>query len=131
MAKKIELALVYGAAYHFAFISRDKSQIATQLGLCERTIYRYAKLPQWHHALDVFGYTGDRAFLKKKTRNPARENPDFEWVESVYGEAWFFGVKTHQLASFTARETGVSQALIRKWARKNNWVEKLEAAYNE
>ena len=52
-------------------------------------------------------------------------------MKSVYEEAWFFGVKTHQLASFTACETGVSQALIRKWARKNNWVEKLEAAYNE
>jgi len=130
MAKKIELATFYGAAYHFAFISREKSEIANHLGLSERTLYRYSKMPEWHRALDVYGYTGDRCFLKARTRDIERDTPDFEIVKQVYREAWIVCVPTHQLASYTARHTDVPEARIREWAKRYNWVKAFESEYN-
>lgn len=121
MAKPIELARVHGAAYHFAFISRDKAEIATQLGVSERTIHRYAKMDAWHQALDVFGYTGERAFVKQVTRDASRDNPDYQRAKSKYRGAYLSCVSNHELASHVEYFTGISAKRVREWAKQHNW----------
>ena len=122
MAKPIELARVHGAAYHFAFISRDKLEIAHYLGVSERTVHRYAKLDAWHHALDIYGYKGERTFLKWVTRHPERDNPDYKRAKREYLDFSRSYVGKSSLARRVERATGIPQARIREWAKKYDWL---------
>lgn len=121
MAKPIELARVHGAAYHFAFISRDKAEIAYYLNLSERTIYRYSKMKEWHHALDLFGYSGERAFLKRATRDASRDNPDFKLAKEKYRAFYLSGDNQEDIPRRVEHFTGIPATQVRKWAEKHQW----------
>ena len=122
MAKPIELARVHGAAYHFAFISRDKLEIAHYLDVSERTIHRYAKMDEWHHALDIYGYKGERTFLRRVTRHPERDHPDYKCAKREYLDFYAGYVSKSALARRVERATGIPRKRIREWARKYDWL---------
>lgn len=123
MAKPIELARVHGAAYHFAFISRDKAEIAHYLGLTERTIQRYAKMDAFQRALDIYGYSGDRTFLKRVTRDASRDSAGYKRAKSVYKTYQNRGVYSRSLARRVSEATGIPVARIRSWAKQYNWFD--------
>ena len=56
---------LHAAAYHFSHISRRVDNIAKALAIDEKTVRRYSDDPEWDHALDVFGYTGERKFARE------------------------------------------------------------------
>lgn len=123
MPKQIDLALLHGAAYHFAFISRSRHEIADNLGLSQRTITRYAAHPEWDNTLNLYGYTGERSFIPKKRRDTITENPTYKKAKQVYLTFIADGIPKHKLASLTAEAVGEKPAKIRDWKRKYNWTD--------
>lgn len=82
-------------------------------GIGERTIRRYAETPQWHHALDVFGYTGQRTFSLQPNRDTQRDNGEvFEKAREVYLEALQASEPKHKLATITGNAVELSRRRI-------------------
>ena len=79
---------IHAAAFYFVYTSRDLHEIANVFGVTEYAVRKWAKTPQWEKALDVFGYTGDRDFITKPTRDTVRDAGEtFEKARKVYLEA--------------------------------------------
>ena len=74
MARTKDLAMIHGAAFYFANISRDKKRIAEHFGVSVRTIERWSKEPEWEQALNAWGYTGERSFTPPPRRDIANES---------------------------------------------------------
>ena len=73
-------------------------------------------------ALDVFGYTGDRDFLTKPTRDTVRDAGEtFEKARKVYLEAMRNGEPTHKLATLAGEAVGLSRRRIHAWAQQYGW----------
>lgn len=120
--RKISIAKVHGAAALFAFITRDAQQLATHFKVSDATIKRWAKTPDWEHALDVFGYTGDRAFEAQPFRDTQRDaGKAFQLAKEAYMKAVFDGIPPHQRASRVAKEAGITPRRARNWAKRFDW----------
>lgn len=125
MPKVRELPLLHAAAYIFVHTSRDIKKIASLVGVSERTIRRYAETEEWHHALDVFKYTGDRSFNTQPTRDVKRLRK-YETAKDVYIKEYRAGTPKHKLATVTAiRLPDLQPRTIRLWAKKYNWNKSL------
>ena len=113
---------IHGIAFYFAHISQDLREIAEATGVGERQIRRYAETKEWQHALDVFGYTGDRNFATQPTRDTVRDAGEiFEKARQVYLEAMHNGQPKHKLARITADAFGLTPKRVRTWAQKYGW----------
>ena len=91
---------IHAAAFYFARISRDLHQLTDFFGVTEYAVRKWAKTPQWEKALDVFGYTGDRDFITKPTRDT---------VQELLG---------HKSVATTQRYLGVNYATVREAVEK-------------
>ena len=115
---------IHGAAFYFANISQDLSDISQATGLGERQIRRYAETREWNQALDVYGYTGERNFDTQPRRDTVRDAGEtFEKARQIYLQAMQAGTPKHKLASITADELGLTPKRVRIWAQKYNWQE--------
>ena len=120
--RKIPIAKVHGAAALFAFITRDAQQLATHFNVTPATIKRWAKTPDWEHALNQFGYTGDRAFETQPFRDTQRDaGKTFQRAKEAYMKAVFDGIPPHQRASRVAKEVGITPRRARTWAKRFEW----------
>ena len=119
LVKKIQRA-----AKHFARVSRDVHRIAKAFGVTEYAVRKWAKTPEWGQALDALGYTGDRRFAKRPTRDAARDAGKLLIkARKVYRAALQAGEPLHKLASITAKKTGLSRRRVYEWAEKYRWRE--------
>ena len=110
------------AAHYFAHNSRDVQNIADAFGVSHYAVRKWAKTPDWHNALDAFGYEGDRGFSAPPKRNAPREQGEtFTAVYEAYMERLRAGIPKHTIARLVEAETGVVQQKIRRWARWYNW----------
>ena len=122
MPQQNRLIKIHGIAFYFAHISQDLHQIVKATGMAERTIRRYAETPQWHQALDVFDYTGERTFTLQPSRDTLRDNGEiFEKAREVYLEALRAGEPKHKLATIAGEAVGLPRRRIHAWAMKYNW----------
>ena len=121
-AREIPIPKVHGAAALFAFITRDGKEIAAHFNVSEATIKRWAKTPHWEHALDVFRYTGDRAFQTQPFRDTQRDaGKAFQIAKAAYMRAVFDGIPPHQRAARVAKEAGITPRRARNWAKRFDW----------
>ena len=122
MARTKDLAMIHGAAFYFANISRDKKRIAEHFGVSVRTIERWSKEPEWEQALNAWGYTGERSFTPPPRRDIANESREsYEKARSIYIQALQAGEPDHKLATIAGEATGLPPATIRRWAMKHRW----------
>ena len=122
MPKPKNLIKIHGAAFYFAHISQDLTEIAETTDLGERQIRRYAETPEWQNALDAWGYTGDRTFTTQPTRDTVRDAGEtFDKAREVYLEALKAGESKHKLARITADALGLQPKRVRTWAQKYGW----------
>ena len=122
MARTKDIALIHGAAFYFAYISRDKKKIANHFSVSERTIERWSKEPEWHQALDAWGYTGDRNFTRQPRRDIAYNSRErFDQAKAIYIQALRAGEPEHKLATITSESTGLQPSTIRRWAKRYKW----------
>ena len=106
---------IHCAACYFAFVSRDRDDIAKAFGVNPRTVTHWTETPEWESALDACGYSGERNFRRtSKLRNRARE---------AYQTALDNGVAKHQLATVAAKEVGLDARKMRDWARRYGWTD--------
>ena len=113
---------IHAAAFYFVYTSRDLHEIANVFGVTEYAVRKWAKTPQWEKALDVFGYTGDRDFITKPTRDTVRDAGEtFEKARKVYLEAMRNGEPTHKLATLAGEAVGLSRRRIHAWAQQYGW----------
>ncbi len=112
------------AAFYFARISRDIRKIAEEFDVTEWTVRKWAKTSEWHEALNVFAYKGDRQFDTQPTRDAARENREiFDMAKQAYQEALNAGKPYHKLATIAGERVGLPRRRIHDWAMKYNWRE--------
>ena len=122
MPRTKDLAKIYGAAFYFAHISRDRKKIANHFNVDDRTIARWAKEPEWTHALDAWGYTGDRSFETPPRRDIANKNSDqYQKAKDIYLEALRAGEPSHKLATIAGEAVDLPRATIHRWAMTHNW----------
>ena len=115
---------VHGVAFYFANVSQDLTEIAEVTGLGERQIRRYAEIPEWDNALDVWKFTGDRTFATQPSRDAERDAGEtFEKAREIYLDAMRAGTPKHKLARITAEHLGLYPERVRKWAQKYGWRE--------
>ncbi len=122
MARTKDLAMIHGAAFYFAHVSRDKKKIANHFGVTERTIERWSKEPEWEQALNAWGYTDDRSFTSPPRRDIAHKSRgSYQKAKAIYIEAQQAGEPHHKLATIVGEATGLPPATIRRWAMKHRW----------
>ena len=110
------------AARYFATRSRDRQKIAKALSVSEDTVRKWSKTPEWNAELDAIGYTGDRRFAKKPTRDAARDaGATFTKTRKTYLAFLNAGEPPHKLASLTAKKLGLTRRRVHEWAEKYNW----------
>lgn len=134
MANTRDIAMIHGSAFYFAYISRDKKRIASHFGVSERTIERWSKEPQWHQALNAWGYTGERTFTRTGRDIASKSRERFEQAKAIYIKAFKSGEPLHRLATITGKATKLEPSTIRRWANRYNWksyLEEDETAYRE
>lgn len=113
---------IHAAAFYFAHISRDLDDIKNAFGVSESAIRKWEKTPEWHEALDIFGYTGDRNFAAKATRDTARDAGEvFEKAKAVYIAAMLRGEPKHKLATIAGDAVGLPRRRIHDWAKQYDW----------
>ena len=123
--KKIHIK-IHAAAFYFVNTSRDLHEIANVFDVTEFAVRKWAKTPQWAQALDALGYTGDRDFITKPTRDTVRDAGEiFDKARKVYLEALTAGTPKHKLARITADELGLTPKRVRTWAQKYDWREQI------
>ena len=116
------LVKIPAAAFYFARISRDIRRIAEEFNVTAWAVRKWAKTAEWHKALDVFGYKGDRQFATQPTRDTARDNGEiFDRAKQAYQEALNAGKPYHKLATIAGERVGLPRRRIHDWAMKYNW----------
>lgn len=127
MAKTIDLARIHGAAFYYAYISRDKKIIAEHFHVSVRTIERWSQTEAWKDALKAWGFSGEKAGFssppKRDIATKSREN--FDRAKRLYIEALNAGEPDHKIASIVGEATGLPPSTIRRWAKRYNWREFL------
>ena len=110
------------AARYFATRSRELSKITARFKVSEDTVRNWAKTPEWTATLDAIGYTGNRSFAKRPTRDAARDaGPVFTKARKVYRSLLNAGEPRHKLASLTAKQLGLTRRRVYEWAEKYKW----------
>ena len=118
------LVKIHAAAFYFSHISRDVNEIALALGVSRHAVYKWAKMPEWGFALDVFNYDGDRSFQRCPRRDTARDAGDvFEKARDAYFKAIAEGVATNKLATVAGAAVGLPRRRIHAWAKQYGWRE--------
>ena len=116
------LVKIPAAAFYFARISRDIRRIAEEFNVTEWAVHKWAKTAEWHKALDVFDYKGDRQFATQPKRDTARDNGEiFDEAKQAYQEALSAGNPYHKLATIAGERVGLPRRRIHDWAMKYNW----------
>ena len=120
------LVKIHSAAFYFSHISRDIHEISEMFGVSRHAIYKWAKMPEWEHALDVFGYTGDREFARRARRDTKRDAGDvFLRARQAYYKAINEGVPTNKLATVAGGVVGLPRRRIHAWAKQYGWREAI------
>ena len=97
---------IHAAAFYFVYTSRDLHEIANVFGVTEYAVRKWAKTPQWEKALDVFGYTGDRDFITKPTRDTVRDAGESVGLSRRRIHAWAQQYGWRDLIHTNDRQTG-------------------------
>ena len=118
----INIVKLHAAAFYFSVSSQNAGEIAKHVGVSERTIHRWAALPQWESALDALGYSGVREFVYHQKRDKQREHGEvYARAKAVYLGFYNEGVSKYKLASQTAEVVKLPREKISRWARTDNW----------
>ena len=122
MAQVKPVEKIRAAAYYFVFVSRDIKRIASDFGVVERTVRKWANDPIWTQVLDACDYQGDRGFEVQPFRDTERDaGDDFKKAREIYQSLLKAGEPRHRLARLTEEQTGIKRKRISEWARKYNW----------
>lgn len=110
------------AAHQFAKVSRDINEIANTVQVSERTIRRWAETPEWTHALNIWGYRGDRSFETQPKRDTKRDaGKDYNDVKAAYITAIKVGNSHRKAPAIAEQQTGIPRRRVRVWATKYGW----------
>ena len=122
MTRERDYMKLHAAAYHFARFSRKAGEIADSVGIADKTVRQYVNDPEWNRTLDVFGYTGEREFVRGPRRDAAREKGEtYDRARDIYTQLLKEGTPHHKLASRTADAVDMTPRTIRRWAKNANW----------
>lgn len=132
MPKPKPLVKIHAAAFYFSHLSRDLYQIAEVFSVSTDTVRQWAKTDDWEDALRTLGYEGERSFIRKPTRDTARENADvFDTAKAAYLAAMRAGEPKHKWATLAGNAVGLPRRRIHAWAMKDGWRDEVETDSNE
>ena len=120
---KSTLIKLHAAAAIFA--SRDScsaQEIADILNVPLNSVYHYAKQPEWDETLDTLGYTGDRRFTRKATRDIQRDTGELvAQSRAIYTKARRDGFNHKKAVTAVVNELGLKRRRVNEWAEKYDW----------
>ena len=108
------------AAFMFARVTRDASEIAAALGVNKRTVERMIHLPAFQEELDRLGYQGERRFRKaqRAQRDDERtQKPEYQKVKQLWEE--MTDIPEHGRAKVIADRPDIkaSYVTVLRWIR--------------
>jgi len=122
MPKPKPVVKIHAAAFYFSHLSRNLDQIASVFEVSTDAVRQWAKTDDWEHALKTLGYEGERTFLRKSTRDTARDNAEtFSKAKAAYLAAMRAGQPRHKLATIAGAAVGLPRRRIHAWAMKYGW----------
>ena len=128
--RKKSLVKIPAAAFYFAHISRDIHQIANAFDVTEWAVRKWANTYEWETSLKTFGYTGERSFATKPTRDTKRDNGElFDKAHQAYTRAITDGKPKHKLATIAGNAVGLPRRRIHDWATKYSWKETFSMTF--
>ena len=120
---KSTLIKLHAAAAIFA--SRDScsaQEIADILKVPLNSVYHYAKQPEWDETLDTLGYTGDRQFTRKATRDIQKESGELvAQSKAIYTKARQDGFNHKKAVTAVVNELELKRRRVNEWAEKFDW----------
>lgn len=121
------LIKLHAAAVLFAQRNGCSAQaIADILDIPLNSVYRYAKQPEWEEALDTLGYTGDRQFTRKTTRDPQKDSGELvAQARGLYTKERLDGLNHKKAVTAVVDELGLKRRRINEWAAKYEWEKTL------
>ena len=122
MPQRRPVEKIHASAWYFSRISRDIEDIADAFEVSTDAVRKWEKTPEWHKALDVFKYTGDRTFATEPKRDTTREKPEkLGKAREVYLKLLANDEPRHRLPRLVSEQTGIKQRTIAEWAKRYNW----------
>lgn len=121
---KSTLIKLHAAAAIFA--SRDgcsAQEIADTLNVVPlNSVYHYAKQTEWEETLDTLGYTGDRQFTRKATRDIQKESGELvAQSRAIYTKSRRDGFNHKKAVTAVVNELGLKRRRVNEWAEKFDW----------
>ena len=117
---KSTLIKLHAAAAIFA--SRDgcsAQEIADILNVPLNSVYHYAKQPEWEETLDTLGYTGDRQFTRKATRDIQKESGELvAQSRAIYTKSRRDGLNHKKAVTAVVNELELKRRRVNEWAEK-------------
>ena len=129
-----KISHLHAAAYLF---SRNPTmpvlELATELGMAPRSLYRWTKTREWREALTQFGYPADAPTIPPKSSKPKRsvekDTPAFYNEKGYDRYANYRQIyNTHDRAvTLVAKHFKKDPRVVRRWAEAWNWQEQWES----
>lgn len=107
------------------FVSRDgcsAQEIADILNVPLNSVYHYEKQPEWEETLDTLGYTGDRRFTRKATRDIEKESGELvAQARGLYTKSRRDGFNHKKAVTAVVNELELKRRRVNEWAEKFDW----------
>ena len=122
--RTINTALIQAAAWVFSKNPNiSVADLADEMEVSDKTIYKWIKTDEWHDALDALGYTGDRNFHREPTRDLNRDAGDLvNQAKQIYDNAVRDGISSKKAVTAAANELGLQRQRVQLWAKRFNWI---------
>ena len=105
------------AAYYFAFVSKDVTEIAAHFNVSEKTVRRWSETQVWRKALIDCGQTPCNSFRVQPTRQFPREK-----IREV---AYYFATVTRDSAKI-AEHFNMRMRTLQVWSKTEHWTQALK-----
>ena len=116
--QRINIVKLHTAAFLFAEDpTRTAKELAKRVRVRVKTIYEWAKREEWHAALDMLKFEGDRRLNTYK-----RNSSDLiERARVLYLSLRADGMRKQAADKETAKRAHTSQRTIQTWRLRYNW----------
>lgn len=97
-------------------------EIADTFNFPLNSVYHYAKQPEWEETLDTLGYTGDRQFTRKKTRDALKDRGELvAQAKALYINHRQQGHKKADAIRYICETLNLPQRTIYDWVNRYDW----------
>ena len=127
------LIRLHVAAFHFANTPECTAQaLADLMNVDIKTVYAWARRPEWRAALNALHVPADRTFAREVTRDIIRDTGELvEEAFEIYKEARLEGHTPKKAVTAVVNALDINRRRINTWAERYEWEAALVKTRND